>query len=131
MFKHIGVVDMVKGADGVFRAAQADLEAALVVARGNVAQSRLGKVLGRFHSNQSGMIQAVVSVILIVIVLGALIPALWPKFSETATNIAALTQTDAGTETLQSLWPIALVVVGIGIAAGIVFMALHKFGVMD
>lgn len=77
------------------------------------------------------MTKKVVSVILLVVVLGALIPALWPSMQATDTDIQALNATagDIATPFLQTIWPIVLLVIGIGIAAGLVFFALRKFGV--
>lgn len=79
----------------------------------------------------SGIVKAVIGVMMVVVVLGAAIPALWPTFTGSADDIAALTQTDAGTTMLQTMWPIALVIIGIGIAAGIIFLALREFGIID
>lgn len=67
---------------------------------------------------------------MLIIVLGALIPVLWPMMEATDTDIQALTETGPITTFLQTMWPIVLLVIGIGVAAGLVFMALRKFGVM-
>lgn len=77
-----------------------------------------------------GLIAGVIGGVIGVVVLAKVAIALWPTFVGTNTDVAALTQTDAGTETLQAIWPIVIVVVGIGIAAGAIFWALRKFGVM-
>lgn len=76
------------------------------------------------------MVKGVVSVIIVVVVLGALISALWDTMLGSDTAIQALTDTGTATTMLQDMWPIALIVVGVGIAAGIVFYALRKFKVI-
>lgn len=67
---------------------------------------------------------------MLIIVLGALIPVLWPMMEATDTDIQALTQTGPITVFLQTMWPIVLLVIGIGVAAGLVFYSLKKFGVI-
>lgn len=69
----------------------------------------------------------IVAVAVGVAILGAIVPALWPTITGSDTAIQALTQTDAGTTTMQALWPILLIAVGCGIAAGLVMWALRKF----
>lgn len=77
------------------------------------------------------MTKKVVSVILLVVVLGAIIPALWPTMTATTDDIAALNATGStATSFLQTIWPIVLLVIGIGVAAGLVFYALRRFGVL-
>ena len=75
------------------------------------------------------MIKKVIGVILVIIVLGALLPVLWPMLVDTDTDIQAIEGGGAITGFLQAMWPIALIVVGIGIGAGIIYYALKKFGV--
>lgn len=76
------------------------------------------------------MIKQVLGVVMLIIVLGALIPVLWPMMEATDTDIQALTQTGPITVFLQTMWPIVLLVIGIGVAAGLVFYSLKKFGVI-
>ena len=77
------------------------------------------------------MTKKIVGVILLVVVLGAIIPALWPTMTSTDTDIQALNATGStATSFLQTIWPIVLLVIGIGVAAGLVFYALRKFGVL-
>ena len=73
----------------------------------------------------TGLIGAVV--LLVVMAVG--FPILWPIASNT-TAIDAMTGTDAGTTTFQALWPIILLLVGLGVAVGIIIYALKKFGLM-
>lgn len=73
-----------------------------------------------------GLIAGVIGVV----IFGALIPVLFPLITDSDTAIQALTGTDDGTVMLQTLWPILLVVSGVGIAVGVIYYALRKFGVM-
>lgn len=92
------------------------------------------KAIGRrvFHSGmKGGIMTAIIVVALVLIVLGALIPVLWPMLQDTQTDISALNATgSASTAFLQSMWPIALLVVGLGIVVAIILYALKRFGVM-
>lgn len=76
-------------------------------------------------------IGAVISVTIGIVVIGALVVALWPTITGTNTSIQALTQTDAGTTTMKAIWPIALIVIGVGIGAGLIIWAARHFGLMD
>jgi hypothetical protein len=62
------------------------------------------------------------------VVVGALIPALWPMFVATDTAIQALSDGSTMTDFLQVIWPIALLVIAIGIPVALVYFALKKFG---
>lgn len=75
------------------------------------------------------MVKKVIGVILIVVVLGALLPVLWPMMVGTDADIQAM-EGGGITDFLQAMWPVALIIVGIGIAAGLIFYALRQFGVM-
>lgn len=67
---------------------------------------------------------------MVLVVLGALIPILWPLMDTTNTDIQAMNGTSTITTFLQTMWPIVLLIIGIGICAGLVFFALRKFGVI-
>jgi len=77
------------------------------------------------------MLKKVLGVLIVVIVIGAAIPAVWPTFIGTDTAIQALTETDQGTVMLQTFWPIMTMVIALAIAAGLVFFALRKFDICD
>lgn len=70
-------------------------------------------------------------VLLLIIVIGTIVPVIWPMFVATDTDVQAMTETDDATVTLQSLYPIMLVVVGILIAAGLVFYGLRQFHLIN
>lgn len=76
------------------------------------------------------MLKKVITVLVIVVALGALIPTLWPMFTDTDTQIQALNGTDTATGFLQTSWPIALLIIGLAIGIGVLFYALKKFGIM-
>lgn len=92
------------------------------------------KAIGRrvFHSGmKGGIMTAIIVVALVLIVLGALIPVLWPMLQATQTDIDALNATgSSSTAFLQSMWPVALLVVGLGIVVAIILYALRRFGVL-
>ena len=76
-----------------------------------------------------GIIKRIISALLVIAVLGYVLPALWPLMQDTTDAITGLS---GGTETdiLKAIWPIALIIIGIGIAAGVIFFALKQFGVI-
>ena len=78
------------------------------------------------------MIKKVLGVILIAVVIAALLPVLLPLLFDSIGDIDAIAHEDAGAELdlLQTLWPIVVMIVIIGIAAGLVFFALKRFGVI-
>ena len=80
------------------------------------------------------MIKKVMGVILGVVILGALLPVVLPLMFDTATDIEAVatnaTYAAYGAPVLGVMWPIVLIVIVLGIAAGVIYMALRKFGVI-
>lgn len=77
-----------------------------------------------------GMLVALIGVIVVLIVLGYTIPVLWPIAVATSTNITAMSGTDSGTIMIQTFWPVILMVVGLGVAVGLIVFALRKFGLL-
>jgi hypothetical protein len=61
------------------------------------------------------------------VVIGAILPALWPTIVGSGTSIAALTQTDAGTVTMKAIWPITIIIVGIGAGIMAIMYVIKKF----
>lgn len=76
------------------------------------------------------LLGAIVTVVVVIIALSRAIPILWPMATEASGNITAMTGTDAGTTTIQAFWPLILLLVGLGIAIGLVIYALKKFNVL-
>jgi len=94
------------------------------------------KIANFFHSKfflsergelGGGLLAGLIGIVVILIVLGTTIPVLWPLATATTTNITAMSGTDAGTETIQAFWPIIILVVGLGLAVGLIAYALKKF----
>ena len=73
------------------------------------------------------MLSGLIGVVVVLVVLGAAIPVLWPIAANT-TAIDAMTGTDVGTTTIQSFWPVILLVVGLGLAVGLIVFGMKKFG---
>ena len=86
-----------------------------------------------------GLLIALITVSVILIVIATAFPIIWPMVvtagygitGSVSENITGMTGTDAGTTTLQGFWPLILLVVGIGIAIGLIMYGLHKFKVMS
>lgn len=89
-------------------------------------------IIARAYIPQAGEfgIGALITVVVLVTVMGAVLVALWPTIISSNTSIQALTQTDAGTTVMKGLWPIVLIVVGAGAAVGVIIWALNKFGLV-
>ena len=77
-----------------------------------------------------GILAGLISVVVVLIVLGTAIPVLWPLATATSDNITAMTGTDAGTTTIQAFWPVILLVIGMGVAVGLIVYGLRKFGLI-
>lgn len=65
-----------------------------------------------------------------VVILATAIPVLWPMIADSDTAIQAMNGTDDGTTFIQSFWPIGIMIGGIGIGVGLVYMLLKKFKVV-
>jgi membrane protein insertase Oxa1/YidC/SpoIIIJ len=77
------------------------------------------------------MIGKVLGVIVTVVVLGAIIggaSGLWDTMMDSDTSVQAITDATAPTTIFQTLWPIMLLVIGVGIAAGVIMYAVKEFG---
>lgn len=77
-----------------------------------------------------GLAKGLITGVIAIVILGALIPVLFPLITDSDTAIQALTGTDDGTVMLQTIWPILLVICGIGIPVGVLFFALRKFEII-
>lgn len=78
------------------------------------------------------MIKKVIGVVLIAAVIAALLPVLLPLLFDSIADVEAInvTASPAAGGMLQTMWPITIMVIIIGIAAGLVFFALKRFGVV-
>jgi hypothetical protein len=82
-----------------------------------------------FFARQRGSIpiMPIISIVIALVVLGAIIPVLWPMFVGSGTSIAALTGTDAATVTMKSFWPIIEILGGLAIGIGVLMFIVNKF----
>lgn len=93
------------------------------------------KLIQKSVHNQAGAISmgilvTLIGVVITLIVLAYAIPELWPVLTTASENITSMSGTDTGTSMIQAFWPIILMVVGLGLAAGLIVYALKKFNVM-
>ena len=87
----------------------------------------------RVHRGVRGfsLLTAVLIVAITLVVLGAAIPVVWPMLQETETDIAALNESagaTAATNFLESMWPIVILIVGLGIVVALIWFGLKRFG---
>lgn len=73
---------------------------------------------------------AIITVAVVLIVIATAFPIVWPMVVAAGGNITAMTGTDAGTTTVQGFWPLIMLMVGIGIAIGLVVYAVRQFRIM-
>lgn len=76
-----------------------------------------------------GILKGLIVVAVVLVVLGSAIPVLWPLVTGTTANITSMAGTDSGTELIQAFWPIIILVIGLGIAVGLIMYGLKKFGI--
>jgi hypothetical protein len=87
--------------------------------------------LKSFLSNQRGSIlKGILLVVLTIVILGALIPVVWPLIQDSATAVSEITGADAPTAFLKTLYPVGILVIAIGVVAAIIFYALKSFGLV-
>lgn len=95
-----------------------------------VEGQKLGERYLAVDGQRGNIIQVVLAVMIVVVVIGAAIPVVWPIFVGTDTDIQAMTETDDATVFFKAIWPIALLVLGLSIGAGVIFWSLRKMGVI-
>ena len=78
-----------------------------------------------------GILVAIITVSVVLIVIATAFPIVWPMVTAASSNITAMTGTDAGTTTVQGFWPLILLVVGIGIAIGLIMYGLKRFQIIS
>lgn len=92
--------------------------------------------LCRMVEKQTGLVgtsvlMALIGVVVTILILGTVIPILWPLASATTTNITAMSGTDTGTTMIKTFWPIALLLIGVGIGVAVIVYALKEFGILS
>lgn len=99
-------------------------------------KARAPPFLVPFFSNEvgamigMGIAVSVIGVVITIVILANVIPVLWPIATTASANVTSMTGTDVGTTTIVSFWPIALLVIGIGIAVGVIIYGLKAFGLI-
>ena len=74
-------------------------------------------------------VKKVVYIVLAVVILGFTLPVLWPLLQDANTAIAGMSGGDE-TTILQAIFPVALIILAIGIAGGLIYWGLRQFGVV-
>lgn len=69
----------------------------------------------------------IITTFVLIIVLGQVVPALWPTFISSDTSVQALTDNSTATTTFQAFWPIVLLIIGLGVAVGLIMYAIKRF----
>lgn len=84
------------------------------------------------HKNQIGAfgLKTVLMLVIMGLVIGNVIAAVWSDYVGTDTAIQALTETDDATVFLQTGWPLYLLIIGIVIVAGLLMYAVRKAGLV-
>jgi chromate transport protein ChrA len=83
-----------------------------------------------FHGQEGSILTGIVLTIVTIVILATLIPAFWPMLTDSTANIQAINGTDTATVFLKTGWPIAILLVGIGIVVALIYFALKQFGVI-
>lgn len=74
-----------------------------------------------------GILFGLIGVAVVLIVIAYAFPVIWPIVITAGANITGMTGTDAGTTMMIGFWPVILLIVGIGVAVGLLMYALKKF----
>lgn len=81
------------------------------------------------RSEAGSIVNRVIFLVLGIVIVGAMIPALWPVAEQTGTAIQAMNTTGASGDFIKTMWPIGLIVAGLGLGIWLIFFALSKLGV--
>lgn len=90
------------------------------------------RLLTRLAYGQTGgasIVNRVIFLVLGIVIVGSMIPALWPVAEQTGTAIQAMNSTSTAGEFIKTMWPLGLIVAGIGLGVWLIFFALQKLGV--
>ena len=87
--------------------------------------------LAQVHDNQGGasVVTKVIYLALGILIVGTIIPAMWPVAVATLTDVSAMNGTDTGTTMIQALWPVGIMVAAIGLGVWLIFYAMRQLGV--
>jgi hypothetical protein len=95
----------------------------------NYAPKSIKSSLARLNASQAGnIVNKVIFLVLGFVIVGALIPALWPVVENSAANVTAMNSTTTGGTLIKTLWPVGLVVAAVGIGVFIIYFAIKQLG---
>lgn len=84
----------------------------------------------KLATSQGGnIVQTVIMLVLAILIVGTVIPAMWPLAVESLESIAAMNGTDTGTTMIQALWPVGVMVAAIGLGIWLIIYAIRKLGI--
>ncbi len=78
-----------------------------------------------------GILYSLITVSIVLIVIAYAFPILWPIVITATVQVDNMTGTDVGTTTFQAFWPIVLLLVGLGVAVGLIVYAVKRFGLLS
>jgi hypothetical protein len=82
------------------------------------------------RGQDGNILRGILLVVLTIVILGALIPVVWPLMQDSTAAVGNITGSDPATIFLKTLYPVAILVVGFGIVAALIFFALKSFGIV-
>jgi hypothetical protein len=84
----------------------------------------------RLATSQAGsIVNTVIMLVLAILIVGTVIPAMWPLAVESLTNVAAMNGTDTGTTLIKALWPVGVMVAAIGLGIWLILYAIRRLGI--
>lgn len=95
-------------------------------------ESRVGRGLLYRMACQLGEfgVQSIVGLAVGMMVIGAVVAALWDKIAATDTAIQLLEGTDEGTLFLQGIWGTVILLCALAIGVGVIMWVLHKLDII-
>ena len=78
------------------------------------------------------LVKSILISLLVIVVLGYALPAIFPTFIGTTTQISGnITGADAGSTLIRTGWPIVLVIIGLAIAVGVIIWAIKRVSIFS
>jgi hypothetical protein len=77
----------------------------------------------------SSIVNTVIMLVLAILIVGTVIPAMWPLAVESLTSVAAMNGTDTGTTLIKALWPVGVMVAAIGLGIWLILYAIRRLGI--
>lgn len=106
----------------------------LANARGTSLPVWLRTMLASFRNGEVGLmgmqlLSGLLGVVIIMLVMSYAVPVLWPLVVTASANVTAMSGSDGGTTIMKALWPVALLMVGLGVGIGLIIFALRQLDV--